>query len=74
MIFPPTCTQFMAEEVEKWSPDVFYLDEISAGNSLVCAAYNIFKTRELWGTFKVSPPTFVNFVLAVQVLLSTYIL
>ena len=57
----------MEEEVGQWSPDVFRLNEISAGNSLVCVAYNIFKTRKLSPAFKVSPPTFINFILAIQV-------
>ena len=57
----------MDEEVGRWSPDVFRLDEISAGNSLVCVAYNVFKTRNLSPAFKVSPPTFINFILAIQV-------
>ena len=68
--------QFMQEEVGLWSPDVFRLDIISAGNSLVCAAYNIFKTRQFSCLFRISPPTFINFILAIQVLyvyMHTYI-
>ena len=57
----------MDDEVTRWSPDVFKLDEISAGNSLVCVAYKVFKTRKLSPAFKVSPPTFINFILAIQV-------
>ena len=57
----------MEDEVKWWSPDVFKLDDISAGNSLVCAAYNVFKARQLSCTFKASPPTFINFILAIQV-------
>ena len=70
------CVQFMQEEVGLWSPDVFRLDIISADNSLVCAAYNIFKTRQFSCLFKISPPTFINFILAIQVLyvyMHTYI-
>ena len=50
-----------------WSPDVFKLDEMSARNSLVCVAYNIFKTRQVSFPFEISPPTFINFMLAIQV-------
>jgi cAMP-specific phosphodiesterase 4 len=62
----PKMRKFMKEEVGLWSPDVFRLDEISASNSLVCVAYNAFKTRKLSCIFKVSPPTFINFILAIQ--------
>jgi cAMP-specific phosphodiesterase 4 len=62
----PQMRKFMQEEVGLWSPDVFRLDIISAGNSLVCAAYNIFKTRQFSCLFKISPPTFINFILAIQ--------
>ena len=65
--------QFMMTEVEWWSPDVFKLDEISAGNSLVCVAYNIFKTRGLSCHFKVCPRTFINFMQAIQVCACTFI-
>ena len=58
----------MQEEIGLWSPDVFRLDDISAGNSLLCAAYSIFKTRQFSCLFKISPPIFINFILAIQVL------
>ena len=61
------CVQFMYEESVLWSPDVFKLDEMSARNSLVCVAYNIFKTRQVSFPFEISPPTFINFMLAIQV-------
>ena len=46
---------------------MFHLDEVSAGNPLVCAAYQIVKQRALFSAFKVSPPLFINFMMAIQV-------
>ena len=63
---PSPSVQFMDEQITKWDVDVFYLDTISAGNPLITATYEIFKARGFFNEFKLSPPSFVNFISVVQ--------
>lgn len=59
--------QFVETQLDIWNMDTFHLHKLSDGNPLVTAAYTVFKKRNLISEFKISPPTFINFMTAVQV-------
>ncbi|XP_064386859.1 3',5'-cyclic-AMP phosphodiesterase 4C-like isoform X3 [Halichondria panicea] len=58
--------EFMVHQMDAWDVDTFHLDTISAGNALVSASYLIFKKRDLFSTFKISPHAFINFMSEIQ--------
>lgn len=58
--------EFVETQLDIWNMDTFHLHKLSDGNPLVTAAYTVFKKRNLISEFKISPPTFINFMTAVQ--------
>lgn len=57
----------MTKTITTWDVDTFHLDSISVGNPLISASYLVFKKRDFFSTFKISPYIFINFMTKIQV-------
>ncbi len=57
----------MVHQMDAWDVDTFHLNTISAGNALVSASYLIFKKRDFFSSFKISPHAFIKFMSEIQV-------
>ena len=59
--------QYASGKLFSWDIDAFHLNLMSGGNPLVSSAYLLFKKRNLFSEFEISPHVFINFMSAIQV-------
>ena len=63
----PSLLQYMNSKLYSWDVDAFHLNLSSGGNPLVSSAYILFKQRNLFSEFEISPHVFINYMTALQV-------
>lgn len=59
--------QYMYSKLYTWDVDAFHLNLSSGGNPLISSAYLLFKQRNLFSEFEISPHVFINYMSAIQV-------
>lgn len=57
----------MEWKLYEWEVDAFHFDKVSGGNPLISAAYLLFKRRNFFSEFQISPHVFINYMTAIQV-------